>query len=42
MTDGKVTVALLYAMNFRSNSATITNQGQFKDFSGANATISGG
>jgi len=34
--------SLIYAANFRSNSTVITNQGQFKDFSGANATISGG
>lgn len=33
---------LVYAMNWRSNATTITTQGQFKDFSGANATISGG
>ncbi len=34
--------ALAYAMNWRSNATTMTTQGQFKDNSGQNATISGG
>ena len=35
-------VGRVYAMNWRSNATTMTTQGQFKDFSGLNATVSGG
>jgi hypothetical protein len=35
-------VSLGYAMRWRSNSATITTQGGFKDYQGDNTTIAGG
>ncbi len=40
--SGAAVTRVGYAMRWRSNSTTVTTQGQFKDSSGNNTTISGG